>query len=157
MEIERKWRLTGLPPTQVLRRARTEELLQGYLVTEPGEMRLRAVRPAGGFFLTVKADGGISRAEWETEIPEWVFRELWPRTFGRRVAKTRYRIPHGQGVLEVDAYHEGLAGLFVLECEFPSEAIAREFTLPDWTWDAVEVTAVPAYKNKALALDGPPK
>ncbi len=157
MEIERKWRLAGPPPAEVLAQALREELRQGYLVAEPGELRLRSALRSGRCFLTVKGDGSISREEWEVEAPNWVFHQLWPATLGRRVAKTRYRIQHGPLLLEVDVYHENLAGLVILECEFRSEAAAGEFLLPGWAASAREVTADPAYKNKALALRGLPQ
>jgi len=145
-EVERKFMLVHPPEDALLQSADShEEILQGYLVTQPGEMRLRL--RDGRAFLTVKGDGGLVRSEWETEIPLWVFEHLWPLTEGRRISKIRYAV----GQLEVDQYRESLEGLWVLECEFRSQEDAAAFSLPEWAADAVEVTSDKFYKNKELA------
>lgn len=153
MEIERKFVITHLPPSN-LREGRGAEILQGYVITNPGELRLR--RKSDRHFMTVKGDGNLSRDEWEQEVPEWVFKTLWPKTQGRRIEKTRYSIPYRQWTLEVDEYHGVLAGLLTLEVEFLSEKEAAEFRLPIWT-DGQDVTADKRYKNKALAVNGRPQ
>ena len=152
MEIERKFRLLELPWVAV---DGGEEILQGYLVTEHGELRLR--RRGSDCFITVKGDGTISREEWEKEIPEWVFTQLWPSTSGRSLEKTRYTIYHNGAKVEVDVYRSALQGLLTFECEFESEEEANKFQFPDWAHGAVEVTEDMAYKNKNLAIKGLPK
>lgn len=153
-EIERKFRLAHMPPVDEVSEIGVE-IAQGYLSTEDGEARVR--QKGIKFFFTVKGEGNLSRDEWETEIPEWVFKTLWLKTEGRRVEKTRYSI-HYQGLtLEVDEYYGRLNGVFTLECEFSSEEAARAFVLPEWAVSAVEVTNDKAYKNKNLAVHGLPK
>lgn len=152
MEIERKFRLNLLPPPQVL--GNGIEVVQGYLFTEEGELRVRA--KGDRYFLAVKGNGNISRDEWEVEIPEWIFKTLWPKTQGRRMEKTRYSIPHHELTIEVDEYHGDLTELVTLECEFPREEAAHNFVLPAWAASAVEVTNDNAYKNKNLAVHGLP-
>lgn len=151
-EIERKFRLAASPPADVLREAAS--IAQGYLAVSPGELRVR--RMDGVCYLTIKSDGGLRREEWEVEIPPWAFETLWPATAQRRIEKTRFNIEHEGRRLEVDVYDGKLAGLLVLECEFSSEAEAASFRLPEWASSATEVTAIRAYKNKALAVDGWP-
>lgn len=154
-EIEKKYRVLDMPPFISVIDTVTE-IKQGYLWTEDCEARIR--QKGKKYFFTVKGDGNLSRDEWETEIPEWVFMAIWPKTLNKRVEKTRYSFPWGITLdLEVDEYHGKLAGLIILECEFPDEEAARNFKLPAWAKNAVEITADKAYKNAALATaDAPP-
>ena len=107
-------------------------------------------------YLTLKGAGGLSRAEWETEIPAWVFEQLWPGTLGRRLEKTRYLVPHGEHRLEVDEFRGGLVGLWLMECEFESEAAAGQFVPPAWAAAARDVTLDLRYRNASLAVLGLP-
>ena len=151
-EIERKFRLADVPSTSIL--CSGTLILQGYVLTHPGELRLR--RKGEQSYLTVKSGGGLTRDEWESELPSWVFDALWSATEGRRIEKTRYSVPHGMFTLEIDIYHASLSGLVTLECEFTTEDTASTFQLPPWAIDAVDVTVDSAYKNKNLALHGLP-
>ena len=151
-EVERKFRLSGLPPPAIL--GEGVEISQGYLVTDPGELRSRSID--GRLYLTVKGDGTISRKESEIQIPAHVFEALWPHTERTRVVKTRYSVHHEGFLLEVDEYRGHLAGLITLECEFRSEKAAATLRLPEWARDAVEVTEARSYKNKNLAIHGLP-
>jgi adenylate cyclase len=45
---------------------------------------------------------------------------LWRLTVGRRLEKTRYRIPLGRLTIELDVFHGKLRGLIVAEVEFAS-------------------------------------
>ena len=105
---------------------------------------------------TVKGEGGLSRREFEIEIPSWVFDLLWAGTGQRRIEKIRHQAPWQGLTLEVDVYSGRLAGLVALECEFPDEAAAAAFSLPGWAADAREVTDDPRYQNRALAEHGLP-
>lgn len=150
MEIERKFLLSAPPPPEVI--GKGEEIHQGYLLADKkGELRLR--HQGDCYFLTVKGDGTLSREEWEIEAPKWVFNLLWPFSKGRRIEKTRFTVKD----VEVDVYRGRLAGLIILEREFPDEQAVAAFRLPEWAADAVEVTANQAYKNKNLAVHGLPK
>ncbi len=131
----------------------------GYLIAEENELRIfKKLLPEGWHYaMTVKSDGDLSRKEWEVKIPEWTFNELWPRTEGCRVLKTRHFIRHEDWWLEVDEYTGALEGLIRIECEFKSEAEAKRFDLPEWAqeWSS-EVTENPQFKNKNLAKFGLP-
>jgi CYTH domain-containing protein len=75
---------------------------------------------------------------------------LWPLTAGRRIEKTRYRIPASGGqTIELDVYGGHLAGLITAEIEFDSPDAAAAFVPPSWV--GREVTDDPSYKNKRLA------
>ena len=98
MEIERKFRLGTLPARQILGSGIRVD--QGYLLIGEGELRVR--RKGDRCYLTVKAEGGLERDEWDTPMPAWAFILLWPKTEGRRIEKTRYAVPHDALTLEVD-------------------------------------------------------
>jgi len=150
LEIERKYVLRAVPRADLL--GTGAAIAQGYI---PGGLRLR--RRDDTCFMTLKGEGLLARAEWETEMPRWAFDRLWPLTEKRRLEKTRYEVPHGDLTVEVDEYHGPLAGLWVLECEFGSEAAAHAFALPEWAADAIEVTTDVAYRNSSLAIFGLPE
>ncbi len=153
MEIERKFVLPHLPTE--IQSITPVTIIQGYVFTEPGELRLREEGDVH-YTVTVKDDGNLARREWITVVPRWVFELLWQQTQGRRVRKLRRIVKTELRTLEVDEYLGELAGLFVLEVEFPDEASAHEFELPWWAKSARDVTDIAAYKNKHLAVYGAP-
>jgi adenylate cyclase len=116
---------------------------------------VRVRRREGSATLTVKGAGGRSRVEEELDIDGERFERLWPLTEGRRIEKTRYEIPAGDGLtIELDVYSGDLAGLIVAEVEFDSEDAADRFSGPDWL--GREVTDDKRYKNQRLACEGRP-
>jgi adenylate cyclase len=105
--------------------------------------------------LTIKSGGGRVRVEEEFQIDERRSASLWPLSEGRRVSKTRYRLPGGGGLtIEVDVYTGDLSGLVTAEVEFSSEAASDEFEPPDWF--GRELTEDHRYSNRSLAVDGRP-
>jgi len=154
MEIERKFLVQRRPD---LAGAKGETIEQGYLALADGEggaeVRLRWT--PSGLRLTVKAGCGRSRAEEEIELDRERFDSLWPLTEGRRLTKTRYRLPHDEVVIELDLYAGHLDGFAVAEVEFPDEAMANSFEPPEWFGD--EVTGERAYLNEILATEGVPR
>jgi CYTH domain-containing protein len=152
LEIERKFLLTGLPPT--MRLARREPIRQGYLALDADtEVRVR-ITPARAV-LTVKSGRGSVRIEEEVVLDKRQGDALWELTEGRRVHKTRRRVRVGDAVVEVDEYGGALDGLVVAEVEFDDEAASRSFQPPSWF--AREVTDDPRYSNRNLATDGLPE
>ena len=155
-EIERKFLVTELPAD--FARHLAEAIAQGYLARD-GErgVEVRVRQKAGQHFLTVKVGGGQSRVEVELPLGSRDFAALWPATEGRRITKTRRRLPvpdSADRTIELDVYEGTLAGLHVAEVEFPDEAAARAFQPP--AWFGREVTDEPAYRNAALAREGLP-
>ena len=73
---------------------------------------------------------------------------------GAAIVKTRYLIEHDGATIELDDYHDALAGLMTAEVEFPAEAAS----------DAFELAALArardhgdsCYANQALATHGLP-
>lgn len=145
LEIERKFLVHD---TGMLRGLQGERLVQAYIATT--ERATVRVRIAGDrAWLTLKgATTGISRRELEYPIPvadaELCLAELCGEGV---VSKTRYRIPQGGHVWEVDVFDGANAGLVVAEIELASEH--EEFARPAWLGG--EVSGDPRYFNSHLA------
>jgi adenylate cyclase len=151
-EIERKF-LVDDPPAD-LDRHPSSRIEQGYVAVDDGaEVRVR--RRDGETTLTVKSAPGRTRVEEEWAIEPERFESLWALTDGRRVVKTRYLIALDGHTVELDEYHDALAGLHTAEVEFASEADSDGFAPPDWL--GRELTGDPRYANQSLALHGPPE
>lgn len=101
------------------------------------------------FFHTVKRGLGLVREEREIELAESVFTDLWPQTEGRRINKSRLRVPVGDQIWEIDQFL-GI-DLVLAEAELPS--METELVLPAWLQARVirEVTEEPAFRNFELA------
>ena len=176
-EIERVWVLRAAPVVpEELRGASTEtwEIEQGYLApAAAGETELarlgfpegrlrRIVEPDGRerFFHTVKSGSGVVRTETERELARAEFEGAWPRTEGRRLAKTRTRVRVGGDggagglVWEIDVFRD--LPLVMVEVELSDEHEA--FTMPAWIASLVEkeVSHDARYRNAALAMGGMP-
>jgi CYTH domain-containing protein len=150
-EIERKFLLGELPAT--LRLARGEAIKQGYLALDGDtEVRLRTGSQAPR--LTIKSGRGEVRTEVELPVEGRDAQALWELTAGRRIEKTRRVMRIGGVEAEVDEYAGALAGLVVVEVEFPDEAAARTFEPPPWF--GRELTGDPTYANRSLACVGLP-
>jgi len=154
MEIERKFLVAEPPELDGVEHA---EIEQGYLALAEGtggaEVRLR--RKSDDLSLTIKGGTGRTRSEEEIALDRERFDSLWPLTEGRRVAKTRHLIGHGDLTIELDSYHGELDGLRVAEVEFPDEAAADAFEAPAWFGE--EVTGNVNYLNETLATKGRPR
>ncbi len=152
MEIERKFILDTVPSADRL--GVGEVLRQGYLAEESDvEVRLRIT--AASATVTIKTGRGRSRTEVELPIGIDRAEALWPFTAGRRIDKTRYRVPlPDELVAEVDIYAGELAGLAVVEVEFPTDEVANGFDTP--AWFGRELTNEPGWSNAALARSGRP-
>lgn len=145
-EIERKflvssdaWRSGG---------AEGKRYRQGYLLNSEG--RTVRVRLSGkDAWLTVKgARVGLTRPEFEYPIPvsdaEAMLATLCD---GSLVEKTRYRVPVGEHVWEVDVFHGDNAGLVLAEIELGHES--ETFERPEWLGQ--EVSDDPHYYSGYLA------
>lgn len=145
-EIERKFLVEGEYKSQAIRWVR---MTQGYLSSVPERtVRVRIKGEQG--FLTIKGGGdasGISRYEWEKEVPLKEAQELMLLCEPGIIDKTRYLIPAGNHIFEVDEFHGENEGLVVAEVELrtPEES----FEHPAWLGE--EVTGDPRYYNAMLS------
>ncbi|MBP0618050.1 CYTH domain-containing protein [Jiella mangrovi] len=119
-----------------------------------GEDRSCRVRITDGSSarLTLKTGRGISRGEFEYEIPLEDAEALRLAAIGTPIEKTRHLVPNGANTIEMDVYHGALDGLVVAEIELASED--ETFERPDFL--SIEVTGDPRYLNQTLALRGRP-
>lgn len=144
-EIERKF---TVKPTvlEVLSFLEPKKIQQGYLMDEAGKtVRVRTKGEKG--FLTIKGKTtGITRAEFEYEIPYEHALELLSSFCDKTLSKERYTLTYKEKVWEIDVFHDGLEGLIVAEIELENEA--DEFDKPNWILD--EVSYDPRYYNSQL-------
>ena len=151
IEIERKFLPPALPDG--LERYPHKEFLQGYLSTSP---TVRVRREGEDYVLTYKGSGLLKREEYNLPLTAESFAHLLEKCDGLRIEKTRYRIPlPGTAyTAEFDRFQGELAGLLLVEVEFPDEASARAFTPPAWFGE--EVTQDARYQNSSLCRFGLP-
>ena len=123
------------------------ECKQGYLTTEPGNtIRVRIMGDQA--YLTIKGvTSGITRTEFEYEIPVPDAAKMLELCKDAMVEKMRYFIEHGGMAWELDVFSGANEGLVVAEIELESED--QEFDLPDWA--GKEVSSDPRYYNACLA------
>lgn len=128
---------------------RTLRIKQGYIAHDAGRtVRVRIADDKG--FLTIKGpsmNGGISRFEWEREIPLQDAEDLMLLCKDGKIDKTRFIIPAANGrKFEVDEFYGDNEGLVMAEIELGSEDEA--FVRPSWLGD--EVTGDKRYYNSHL-------
>jgi adenylate cyclase len=146
-EIERKFLVRKLP--EDLATYPSTEISQGYLVSTDDGLQVRLRKQGEQYSLTYKRGLGNVREEREVALTAEQFATLWPATEGKRLVKTRYEIPLGERIVEIDLYGGQHEGLIVAEVEFDDEQSAINFQPPDWLGD--DVTGDPRYSNQLLA------
>ena len=148
-EIERKFSVKELPPN--LKSCESRPIEQGYFAVKRDGTQVRLRKAGTQYSLTFKRGRGIKRQEWEIALIPEQFNELWPTTEGRRLRKTRYDVPYGEHIIEVDIYAGLNKGLVVAEVEFDDETQCANFEPPDWF--GKEVTGKLRYSNVKLARE----
>lgn len=146
-EIERKF-LVKNNSFKTLAKAK-KKIAQGYLNTNPERtVRVRIANEKG--FLTIKGKGnetGVTRFEWEKEIPVEEAKSLLELCEKGVIEKTRFEIPVGKHLFEVDEFYGENEGLIIAEIELSDENEA--FEKPDWLGE--EVTNNERYYNAYLS------
>jgi adenylate cyclase len=146
LEIERKFLVKGEYKHLASKNYR---IAQGYLSTESGRtVRIRIKGDKG--YITIKgqrSESGLSRYEWEKEIPVNEAKELLALCQPTIIDKTRYEVVFEGQTYEVDEFYGKNEGLTVAELEFESEDTT--FTKPDWLGE--EVTQEICYNNSFLS------
>lgn len=146
LEIERKFLTTGKFKQEATSKTR---ITQGYLSSDSKPtVRVRIAGNKG--FLTIKGSPnqtGISRFEWEKEIPVKEAEELLEICKPGIIYKTRFIVPEKTGLIfEVDEFHGDNEGLIIAEIELPTEDY--KFDKPCWL--GKEVTGEVRYYNSML-------
>jgi adenylate cyclase len=146
-EIERKF-LVKNDSFKTLATAK-KKIAQGYLNTHPERtVRIRIANENG--FLTIKGKGnatGMTRFEWEKEINIEEASALLLLCEKGVIEKTRFEIPVGNHLFEVDEFYGENEGLIIAEIELSAEN--EVFEKPDWL--GLEVTNDERYYNGYLS------
>ncbi|WP_396602481.1 CYTH domain-containing protein [Algibacter sp. R77976] len=147
IEIERKFLvLSDAFKTEAFKSTR---IIQGYLNSNKQRaVRVRLKGEQG--FLTIKGESsknGLSRFEWEKEIPESEAKSLLNLCEPGVIDKIRYEIKLGNHVFEVDAFFGDNAGLIIAEVELNDEN--ELFEKPSWLGE--EVSGQTKYYNSQLS------
>lgn len=129
LEIERKFLVTGEFRHQAYHHSR---ILQGYICSGNGRTVRVRIRDDKGF-LTIKGPSGkqgLSRYEFETEIPLNDARDLMMLCEPGIIDKTRYLVKSGTHIFEIDEFYGDNEGLIMAEVELSDEK--EQFLKPDF-------------------------
>ena len=150
IEIERKFLV--LNNDYRAQAVRKSEIAQGYIGTQPGKtVRIRIQDDKA--YITIKGkrnESGLSRFEWEKEIPAGEAEELLALAEPVVIDKTRHLVRNTDGVhiWEVDVFRGANEGLVLAEIELGSPD--EPFDRPAWL--GPEVTGDRRYYNSYLSL-----
>ena len=147
LEIERKFLVAD--DSYKAMAFHSDRIAQGYICREGGNSARVRVRGEKGY-ITIKGpslDGGLSRYEWENEIPASEAWELIRLCHGGIIDKTRYLVKCGSHTFEVDEFHGDNEGLVLAEVELAdcNEAFERPAFI------GKEVTGEKRYYNSHLS------
>ncbi len=144
-EIERKF-LVKESIHSLLPSLKSKSIQQGYISdTQNAIVRVRTKGEKG--FLTIKGSTkGITRTEFEYEIPLEEAKTLLSCFCEFKIEKERYEFHFNSHTWEIDVFHGKLAGLIVAEIELKSEEEA--FNKPEWLSE--EVSFDERYYNSSL-------
>ncbi|WP_159520046.1 CYTH domain-containing protein [Sunxiuqinia indica] len=144
IEIERKFLINEALLQEPVKKI---SMVQAYLQTDPDRtIRVRIADEAA--YLTIKGRGnGISRPEFEYEIPVDDAEELLKLAVYPPVEKDRFHIVVNNRTWEVDFFKGANKGLFLAELELDAEN--ESFEMP--VWITKEVTGQEKYHNSYLA------
>ncbi len=128
---------------------KSSEIIQGYLSKDP-ERSVRIRIKDDEAFLTIKGIGkqnGAERFEYEKEINKQDASELLDLCLPSIISKTRYYIPKGEHIFEVDVFNKENKGLIL--CEIELKDINEKFEKPDWLGE--EVTGKKEFYNSYIS------
>lgn len=147
-EIERKF-LVANADWREQAEGEPQHLCQGYLaMTERAVVRVRTADNKQAWLGVKEHRIGPAHGEYEYPIDVAHARELFDLCSGALIEKTRFRVPGGPHVWEVDEFHGDNDGLILAEIELG--AVDESFELPAWA--GREVTADRRFYNAALTL-----
>jgi adenylate cyclase len=147
LEIERKF-LVDHEKWKQVKKPKGTPYRQGYLLNdELRTIRVRVTDKKG--YITLKgATSGISRKEFEYDIPLTDGIELLDGFARSQVEKIRYRIRFKGKLWEVDEFSGDNAGLIMAEIELKDEK--EEFDKPGWV--TCDVSDDERYYNSNLSV-----
>ena len=146
-EIERKYLVSD--GEFIHQATKSESMVQAYLSKDP-ERTVRIRIQGEKACITIKGkseDGGLSRFEWEKEIPILEAKALLKLALPYPIIKTRHWVPYEGQLFEVDVFEGQHKGLILAELELDN--VNQEVVLPAWC--GVEVTGKKEYYNAYLS------
>jgi len=145
VEIERKF-LANKEKWQAVKPHSGELIIQGYLQKDPNKtVRVRVKNNSG--YITIKGKTkGVSRSEFEYEIPVDEAKAMIDEFCDQYIEKTRFLYEYEGFIWEVDEFISPKEGLILAEIELNSEE--QKFLLPDWV--EKEVSDDPQYFNSNM-------
>ncbi|WP_339919127.1 CYTH domain-containing protein [uncultured Flavobacterium sp.] len=149
IEIERKFLVTS--DTYKKEAFSQKRIKQGYLSSVP-ERTVRVRTKGDKAFITIKGvsnETGMSRFEWEKEIPVDEANKLLLLCEKGVIDKTRFEVKTGNHIYEIDEFYGENKGLVVAEIELHSED--ETFEKPNWL--GKEVTNDNRYYNSNLSIN----
>ena len=147
IEIERKFLVKASDYKKEAHRK--TKIVQGYLTKDP-KRTVRVRIRENQSFLTIKgmsSEDGLSRFEWEKEIPINEAKELITLCLPTIIEKTRYEVTYKGVLFEVDEFEGTHSGLVLVEVELNSTEDI--FEKPNWV--GKEVTGDEKYYNSYLS------
>ena len=147
IEIERKFLVTS--DSYKKEAFSQKRIIQGYLNSDP-ERTVRIRIKENQAFLTVKGISnttGMSRFEWEKEIPVDEAEKLLLLCEKGVIDKSRFEVKSGAHTYEVDEFYGENEGLVMAEIELQSET--EYFEKPNWL--GKEVTNDKRYYNSYIS------
>lgn len=148
LEIERKFKVKSDEYRKMA--SSHTDIRQGYLNRDPMRtvrVRVRCCASGSLGYITVKGiTSGAVREEYEYEIPVADAERMLSLCEGRILSKTRWIVPYGNHLWEVDEFHGDLSPLIVAEVEL--SAADEAVCLPPFIGE--EVTGDAGYYNSSL-------
>lgn len=134
MEIERKFLVDKLEWDKVSK-PHPKRIVQAYILNSPAKTVRVRIKGSKGYLTIKGATIGISRSEFEYEIPLAEAQEMIDLFAEKTIEKMRYEIQIGKHLWEIDEFQGKLDGLLIAEIELKSEDEA--FEKPNWTLEDV--------------------
>jgi adenylate cyclase len=123
---------------------------QGYLTSSAlNSVRVRIVDDGAAELAIKSGYRGLTRDEFEYQVPVADAVAMLPLCTGSIVDKVRHHLQLGGHTWEIDVFSGDNAGLIIAEVELASETEA--VPLPPWTGE--EVTGQLRYQNSQLAIE----
>jgi adenylate cyclase len=146
IEIERKF-LIEKDLWYALKKPLGEDIIQAYLVNEPGKVvRIRVTNSNG--FITIKGPSeNATRQEFEYQIPKEDALEILALFDPKKIEKIRHNIEFQGHLWEIDEFFGNNDGLIIAEIELNS----REESFEKPPWLGREVTNDHRYYNAYLS------
>jgi len=149
IEIERKFLVTSTAYKKAA--YNFYDMVQGYIAHEKGNsVRVRITNTEAVMTIKGPSDSkGMSRYEWNHQIPVEDAKELMKLSQGGVIEKRRYLVHSGPHVFEIDEFYGDNEGLVIAEVELQSEN--ETFEKPSFV--GKEVTGDRRYYNAYLTTN----